>query len=146
MDIINKINEHSVYTIVPRLSIIDIENVLQLASDYYHNKGISLISDEVYDILYDHLKSINPNSIIFFQTGATPKEKSRLPYAVASLDKISTKEELIRWVNKYPDPYVVSDKLDGVSCILLSKNNQLFLYTRGDGRYGKKYFSSVQIS
>ena len=34
-------------------------------------------------------------------------------------------------------PYVISDKLDGLSCLLVSRDSKVRLFTRGDGVYGQ---------
>ena len=38
---------------------------------------------------------------------------------------------------KYPGPYTLSDKLDGVSALLVKKDDKLNLYTRGNGSEGQ---------
>lgn len=44
--------------------------------------------------------------------------------------------ELNIWIKKYIPPYNISDKLDGVSALLIYNNNNVYLFTRGDGNYG----------
>ena len=58
------------------------------------------------------------------------------------MDKIkasenSTEKSLDKWIKKYPGSYDISDKLDGISCLLTMENDKVKLYTRGDGTYGQ---------
>ena len=149
MDIINKINKaKSVWTIIPSLTEDDLESVIEVSADSYHNTGTSLITDEIYDILVDKLREMNPNSKIFKQVGAPVKgKKVQLPYWMGSMNKIKSDEKAIdKWLSKYSGPYLISDKLDGISCLLTitinnsnksSNKRNIKLYTRGDGTYGQ---------
>lgn len=58
----------------------------------------------------------------------------KLPYLLASLDKLKTQKEINLWIKKYNDidSYVVSDKLDGMSCLYYNG----LLASRGDGSTG----------
>jgi NAD-dependent DNA ligase len=53
------------------------------------------------------------------------------------------------WINKYKPPYNISDKLDGVSALLIYNNNKIQMLTRGDGYIGMdithliKYLSNI---
>ncbi|AEJ34542.1 NAD-dependent DNA ligase [Acanthamoeba polyphaga mimivirus] len=140
MDIIKKIKKSkSLWAILPSLNATDIEEALSVSSEYYHNTGTSLISDQEYDILMDRLKELNPSSKIFAQVGAPVKgKKVKLPFWMGSMNKIKADEKAVnKWLNEYSGPYVISDKLDGISCLLTIKNNKTKLYTRGDGTYGQ---------
>jgi NAD-dependent DNA ligase len=140
MDIIKKINQaKSIWQIIPKLTADEIEKVISIAADSYYNSDISLISDAEFDILTERLKQLNPKSKVFKQTGAPIKgKKVKLPYWMGSMDKIKADEKLVnKWINQYNGPYVISDKLDGISCLLTMNNNEIKLYTRGDGNYGQ---------
>ena len=43
---------------------------------------------------------------------------------------------LQKWLKNNKSPYIMEDKLDGVSCLLTHEGGQLKLYTRGDGIVG----------
>jgi DNA ligase (NAD+) len=140
MDTIKKINKAKViWEIIPNLTVKQLEDAITVAADYYHNTNQSLITDEVYDILVERLKKISPKSKVLKQTGAPIKgKKVELPYWMGSMDKIKTDEGLIeKWTDTYKGPYVVSDKLDGISCLLVVTDGEISLYTRGDGSYGQ---------
>ena len=54
------------------------------------------------------------------------------------MDKIKPDtNSLQKWKQKYSGPYVLSAKLDGISALYSTENNQLKLYTRGNGTIGQ---------
>ena len=122
------------------LDIKKLEKILRDLSKEYYNTGESLVSDEVYDLLKEKLEDLDPNNEFLNEVGAPidSKEKVKLPYSMGSLDKIKpSTEELQKWKKKYKGPYIVSDKLDGISGQLYITKDDNKLYTRGDGEYGQ---------
>lgn len=120
----------------------ELEKLLKHLSDSYYNKGISLLSDEIFDYLKEKLHKLNPKNKFLVQVGApvNSKEIVKLPFPMGSLNKIKgdSPDEIDKWINKYNGPYVVSDKLDGVSAQLYKNTSGQFkLYTRGDGIEGQ---------
>jgi len=109
-------------------------DLLDYLSDSYYEKGISLVGDEIFDVIYefyeDKYKKVN--------LGNKTKEKVKLPYYLGSQDKIkSSEKEINNWIKKYPGPYIVSNKLDGLSALIVKENDKLNIYTRGTkGIYG----------
>jgi DNA ligase (NAD+) len=129
-----------------KLGISKLEKLLTDAtSAYYSDK--ELISDIVYDELIDYLAEVAPKSSVLKQIGNEPVDdatKVKLPYHLGSMDKIKPgSRKLDLWFDKFSiGPYVISDKLDGLSGLLvveLDRNNNLktVLYTRGNGTYGQ---------
>lgn len=116
----------------------------------YHNPGTPILDDTRYDLLKDYIISKKPEQAKVI--GAPPlvgsevaypnaPSKSDLPFYLGSADKITEelvhKGKLLQWLNQHPaQTYIVSDKLDGVSCLLVSDEGDLKLYTRGDGLVG----------
>ncbi|MEM0354032.1 MAG: BRCT domain-containing protein [Thermoplasmata archaeon] len=140
MDVIKKIkNAKSVWVIMPELTEDELERAIDVARDAYYNTGVSLVSDEIYDVLVERLKILNPKSKIFSEVGSSIRgKKVELPYWMGSMDKIKSEDHLIRkWANTYKGPYVISDKLDGISCLLTLSHGKITIYTRGDGKYGQ---------
>lgn len=134
---------------LPTMSVEELEDLIVKASDSYYNKGKSLMTDNEFDLLTDRLKQLNPKSKILKQVGygsSSPSyssdlevkgKKVPLPYWMGSMDKIKTDEKTLnRWLNTYKGPYVLSEKLDGISCLLYSKKGEIKLYTRGNGTEG----------
>lgn len=137
MDLIKKINNSaSIWETLPELSVKDIETIIRITRDSYYNSAVSLITDEVYDVLMDLLKTRSPKSKLLNKVGAPVKKKVKLPYYMGSMHKKKDDHKIDQWRNKYYGPYVVSDKLDGVSCLLVY-DQEITLYTRGDGNYGQ---------
>ncbi len=112
---------------------------LQLCSEKYYNTGTPLVSDEVYDILVEVLRHRSPKNKFFEEVGAPikSKDKVKLPYWMGSMDKIKDEDKINKWVKKFKGPYIISDKLDGVSCLFVAKKGDYKLYTRGDGEKGQ---------
>lgn len=124
--------------IAKTLSDEDLEKLLRKLADAYYNTGVPLVDDNVYDILYDILKDRDPSNPFLKEAGSKVKvnrKKVELKYPMGSLIKIKPNEgNLIPWLKKYHGPYVISDKLDGVSAqIYKTSSGKLEMYTRGKG-------------
>jgi DNA ligase (NAD+) len=133
--------ETNPYSILEKLSIKEIEQIIKQANHAYHEEGVPLFSDDIYEIIQEYLRKLLPNHPLL-QTniiGYLPKKsKVLLPLWMGSLNKIKDNPEQInKWKAKYKNEYVISDKLDGISCLYLLKDNQVTLFTRGDGKYGQ---------
>ena len=144
-------------------SFLDDEHIDQLIlldeylRDKYYNEGIQLIPDTKYDLIKETLKIRNPD----WQEpiGAKIQEgdnRVELPFWLGSMDKIKQEEDnkIKNWITKnkivdQPNKYIVSSKLDGVSCLAVFDNEKIKLYTRGDGTIGsdishlKKYIKTI---
>lgn len=137
--------EENPLKMIKTMDITEFEQFLIDSSKYYYNTDKPLISDKTYDLLIDYLKEIKPKSCILNRIGAQPiieSLKVKLPYHLGSMNKIkpgSRKMEI--WLNNYKGPYMVSDKLDGLSGLLVykykDKKIQKKMYTRGNGTYGQ---------
>jgi len=125
------------FNYVSKLKVEDIEQLVTLLSDSYYNTGKSIVPDAIFDEILVILEDKSPTSSILSNVGAKTKRSIKLPFFTGSLNKIKPDSDLIdKWINKYNGPYVVSDKLDGVSCVIQVKEHGLKLYTRGDGKFG----------
>lgn len=119
----------------------ELVKILKDADDAYHNKGNIIMPDEQYDLIKDHLKKIAPKNPYFKLVGFKPPEKMKikLPYYLGSQNKIKygNIKDLDNWFSKFnkPTEYVVSEKLDGISCLFINDNG-IKIFTRGDGIYG----------
>ena len=116
------------------LSKKELESLLSELSDKYYNnteEKKELVSDDVYDSLVD-IYTTKFGCYKVIGAPAPSKNKEELPKYMGSLDKIRTEAELLRWTKKYPGPYVITDKIDGVSALYDGKK----LWTRGDGQEG----------
>lgn len=140
MNIIKQFQEaKNPWQLVPQLSEKELVDAITVASDSYYNTGIALISDEVFDAMKERLEHLNPKAKILQNIGAPIRgKKVELPYWMGSMDKIKSDEKVLsRWLKTYKGPYCISDKLDGISCLLVQADGAISLFTRGDGEYGQ---------
>jgi NAD-dependent DNA ligase len=116
----------------------DIIKFLIMADDAFFNNDADLIKDDIYDIIKEYVKGKYPKDEYFKRIGADVKNKVILPYYMGSQNKIKdNEEELAKYKTKYMGPYVVSDKLDGVSCLIIYTLDKVKMYTRGNGTEGQ---------
>ena len=145
---INKLSEDTINKIINNaeeyannISIKELVNLLKYFSDKYYGNGISEISDKDYDIMENILKIRDPKNkylkVIRYQDNQEYNNiRTRLPYPMGSLTKIkgdNSKKEINKWTDKYIGPYILSDKLDGVSCQIYKDNNGNIYMYRGGG-------------
>lgn len=115
--------------------------IIRYAKFMYFNSE-EIMSDSTYDLLTDYLDKYGTpeQKEVLYEIGETVViHKHKLPYVMGSMDKIKITDinKLKSWMNKYSGPYLLSDKLDGISAMLVYKNNEpINLYTRGDGTVG----------
>ena len=119
-----------------------LNDMLIKTNEVYRNLGPNeepLVSDNQYDILEDYIKEKYPKNEVVGKIGApVSKNKIKLPYEMASMDKIKPDTKALPlWKSKYSGPYVLSCKLDGVSGLYTTENENAGLYTRGDGKVGQ---------
>lgn len=118
----------------------DIVNILEEADKLYTNSSKPLFTDEIYDIITNYLKKIDPKNKYFDKVGANPdRNKIKLPFYLGSQDKKKEEKDINNWIKKYNNPkdYIISEKLDGISCLVVYNNNEINIYTRGDGSEGQ---------
>lgn len=133
-----------------RLDILK-ELLLEADKNYYNEdkKTESRLSDELYDLINDYV-STKDSEFIKQKLGNEAINitgtKVKLPVWMGSMDKKKTLLKDIEHV-------VVSDKLDGISCLVhLKPKMSPILYTRGNGEYGRnithlvKYFNNIDYS
>lgn len=116
----------------------DIINVLKEADNAFFNSGQPKLTDDIYDIIKDYIRKKYPKDPYLQRVGADVDNKVELPYYMGSQNKIKDSEsEITKYKKKYPGPYLISDKLDGVSGMIVYKGDNIKLYTRGNGREGQ---------
>lgn len=109
----------------------------ELATAYYHGEDPDeMIPDSIYDkmveIYEDRFK------MKYERSGASPsRDRVQLPYYMGSLSKITDEKALSNWVKKYPkSKFIIEDKIDGQSSLLIHRNDKSELYTKGDADKG----------
>jgi len=111
---------------------------LTAANLAYRNTEKLLMTDEEYDEGLEALRKMAPNHPLLTQIGADEPKATALPSKMASLDKVIYGEgALEKWKKKFMTAcYVVSEKLDGISCLYTSSSGTERLYLRGNGVKG----------
>ncbi|MDR0411950.1 MAG: NAD-dependent DNA ligase LigA [Treponema sp.] len=120
--------------------IAELEALIQGYQASYYN-GEAEISDAEFDLLWDELKTLAPDSSILARVGADstdgfPKAVHIIP--MGSQEKAASADEFRVWANKTAaSAYLVQFKLDGASLELQYENGRLLrAVTRGDGTIG----------
>jgi DNA ligase (NAD+) len=122
----------------------ELKKFIVYASDMYYNDQ-PIISDAKFDEIMDHLKKIDNN----FEVIGAPVhgKKTKLPVWMGSMNKKKMNDLKSKYAN-----VVITDKLDGVSCLYTRKQNKINLYTRGNGKHGSdithllSYFNNIDES
>lgn len=133
-------------------------DILKKSADSYYNSGDyyymtqeeanivssfiqeSLVDNYVYDVVFDKLysktKLMYPQNVYFLTIGSEVRgDKIKLPIPMGSMVE-SKPGETQNWL--VPSHYCISEKLDGISCLLAYEDGKLKIaYTRGDGFEGQ---------
>ena len=148
---IKKISKYSDKDLIEYFGKTDLNilhNMKLYLDDLYYNTGISSgLDDYQYDALKEILEERDPGYIP--EIGAkirTNDNKVDLPFWLGSMNKLKPDDEseFNRWLTKNKsEEYILEDKLDGISCLLIAEGGKLKLYTRGDGKIGSdiSYFA-----
>jgi DNA ligase (NAD+) len=117
-----------------------LERLITSYQDSYYN-GEAEISDEEFDVLWDELGRLAPDSPVLARIGSDrtdgfPKARHLIP--MGSQEKAANPDEFRAWAVKIAPPsYVVQYKLDGASLELQYEGGALRrAITRGDGAVG----------
>jgi len=119
-----------------KINIKKLVDILEYLSDLYHNTSdvTKIVSDQIFDELEEILRQRSPNNKYFKNIGAkvNVKKKVKLPVRMPSLEKKKDDKSVNRFIEKFKNNFVLSDKLDGVSAMYHNGK----LYKRGDGDVG----------
>ena len=138
-----------------KLDINLLEKLLKKAINDYYNTDKPLLTDKTFDILETILKERYPEAELFKTIGApivNLEDKVKLPYYLGSLDKVKPGEKVLtKWLKDNEGSILISEKLDGLSCLLVIEksaggsgsaggggNLNMKLYKHGDGYEGQE--------
>jgi len=124
-----------------------LEKFREKLADRYYNTDKPLVKDLYYDKFISYLQERNleeKKEDYVPPVGAKLREgenRVKLPFKLLSCDKITDDLQLKIWLKKNKDnSYVITEKLDGVSCLAILKENkgafEWNLFSRGDGEIG----------
>jgi len=140
------------YDFLENANIKTLVSIAKTANEAYRNKEKTLMTDDEYDLIIDRIKFINPDHSFFKKVGAKvdskiDKVKVTLPFFMGSMDKIrpENNDKLEKFKKDFGGPYIVSDKLDGVSALLIINENEKKLYTRGNGFIGTDITNLLEL-
>ena len=117
----------------------DIERLEQDLRRYEkaYTEGNPLVSDEEYDKLKEFVERKRGQKIERVGAPVGKKEKYQLPVYMGSLDKIKpNSSELKNFLSKFPGPYCISEKVDGISLLYENNRGKYRCFVRGDGIEG----------
>lgn len=124
---------------IKNADIDNLKKIKDILDDLYYNTGDSNFPDYRYDMIKDFLEKNNNYTPKVGAKLRDGENRVKLPFWLGSADKITHDDpkELTKWIKNNPsESYIISEKLDGISCLLVYENNSLKLYTRGDGEIG----------
>lgn len=128
------------FGVISNLPLKTLENIVIYANEQYYNTDKPVFSDNIYDLIIDYIRHKDPKNKVLKEIGAKVhgKNKVKLDYHLGSMDKVKPpSKELEKWASKYKPPYVLTDKLDGISALLIYRENgDINLYTRGTSSEG----------
>lgn len=136
-DVIKKFQKEGISALL-QLTEKRLNSMLLYANKMYYNET-PVMTDSEYDIIKEYVDTKYPSNVAVEEIGApVEKNKVTLPYFMASMDKIKPDTKALGdWKKKYPGPYVISAKLDGISGMYSTEGEEPKLYTRGNGRVGQ---------
>ena len=109
------------------------------SDDIYYNTGNSSeLTDWKYDSIKETLNKRDPKYIV--PTGTRIRENEnrvKIPFWLGSMDKKKDEKDISKWMSSNKGKnYIIEDKLDGVSCLIIIKGKKVKIFTRGDGVVG----------
>jgi len=125
---------------IDKLSVKELETLIKKANEAYFGEEELIMSDAVYDMYIDFLRLKSKNNKLLKQVGSKvkdPKMKVKLDYKLYSMDKKKEQKLIEKWLTAYNPEYVVTDKLDGISGLIVYKNDGSVIFnTRGTATHG----------
>jgi NAD-dependent DNA ligase len=133
---IQSFKKHGI-ALLEQLNEKQITDIIHYANKMYY-LNTPVLTDTEFDIIKEFVEKKYPENSVILEIGApVERNKVKLPYEMASMDKIKPDTNALdNWIKKYPGPYVLSCKLDGVSAMYTTENEPK-LYTRGNGKVGQ---------
>lgn len=119
--------------------ISELQRLIKKYQESYYN-GEGEISDAEFDLLWDELKSLDPENEILHKVGADSGNFKKIHHVMpmGSQEKAANPEQFLAWAEKHSySEYLVEYKLDGASLELQFSHGKLIhAVTRGDGSIG----------
>ena len=133
---------------VKKLTLAELERLIEHHNDVYWNQGTREIEDTEYDLLMRSLKEIAPGHELLEKIGAPAVSaigKVEYEKPLLSLDKAYSLDEVAAWAEKYArsddELLLVEPKYDGIS----ANFENGILSTRGDGFTGENITDKLTL-
>lgn len=121
-----------------------LEYLVLTAKKAYYNTSEPIMTDAQFDKIELMLKRVFPRSTalkvgaevedkVAQNEGGVAPEKAELPYYMGSMNKLKDSVENFKQVG----PFVITDKMDGISLEYADVKGTARLFTRGDGNVGQ---------
>jgi len=136
---IERLQEKDFKDYIDRESLSVLHQVKLYSDDIYYNTGNSSgLTDWKYDSIKETLNKRDPNYIVPTGTRIRQNEnRAKLPFWIGSMDKKKDEKDILKWISSNKGKnYIIEDKLDGVSCLIIIKGEKVKIFTRGDGTVG----------
>lgn len=113
-----------------------LKDVKKHLDNLYYNTNKPTVEDWQYDVIKKYLMTKDAYK---YEVGAPVKSrKAKLAFWLGSLVFYTDADDISRWKkNNKASSYVISDKLDGISCLLTCDDGNIRMFTRGDGIIGQ---------
>ncbi len=134
--------------IADRLSLAELEQLIEYHNRRYWELGEPEIPDARYDELFRALQKLDPANPLLtrvYEAAASGGGKVRHKIPMLSLDKAYSLAEVLKWAEKYKrtddEPLLVEPKYDGIS----AGYDGRILCTRGDGEFGEDITAKIPL-
>ena len=122
--------------------------------ELYYNHSAPEISDAEFDLLWDELKSLDPDNLVLHEVGPEPlpgTKKVEHMFPMRSLDKGTKDEDIVHFVTQSTSGgtrYLAQPKLDGSALSLEYVSGNLHrAATRGSGEKGEDVtLNAIQVA
>ena len=122
------------------MTVAELEKAIRTAQEKYYS-GISEITDAEFDEMWDELKKLDPENVIFTEVFDFSKDfpKENHSITAGSQNKVNDLASLKKWLKNIKGEKVsISYKLDGHCIVLYYTNGKLVkCVRRGDGKSGR---------
>jgi NAD-dependent DNA ligase len=133
---------------INNLNIEQLALLIKECNHAYYYTDNPIFDDDIFDLLLNKLETLDKGHELLNDLSGEHKENTlKLPYYLGSLEKIKFNKDsnkLTNWVKKFSGPYFISEKLDGISGLLIINKNSKQLLTRGNGNYGRDISNILQ--
>ena len=117
--------------------------ILLQANHAYHT-GTPVMTDDEFDALLSQWESISGKQWgdvvgVGVNSSSTEHTTVPIPMWMGAMNKVKETNDITKWLHRWkPNSVIVTDKLDGISCLIewIPKRSSIRVFTRGNGTKG----------